>query len=125
MAKRILVVDDEEIVIRSVTLLLEKAGYEVYVVKNGRDALAAIEGSSFDLIIADIRMPGINGVETVKQTYKVLDKRKQGRVPVIFITGYADKGIEGQVSKLKPTGYLYKPFDNKELLDKVKEAIDE
>jgi len=123
MPKRILIIDDEEIVIRSVCLLLEKSGYEVYVVKNGQDAVAIAEESRFDLIIADIRMPGMNGVEAVKRIHKVLRKKKESLFPVIFITGYADKGIEKQAQELKPVGYLYKPFDNADLLEKVREAI--
>ena len=123
MPKRILIIDDEEIVIRSVCLLLEKSGYEVYVVKNGQDAVAIAEESKFDLIIADIRMPGMNGVEAVKRIHKVLRKKKESLLPVIFITGYADKGIEKQAQELKPVGYLYKPFDNADLLEKVREAI--
>ena len=65
--KRILVIDDEELLIKTFDRLLEKQGYEVYTVKNGADAIVMVEEEQFDLIITDIRMPGDDGVETIKK----------------------------------------------------------
>ena len=74
MAKKILVIDDEELIIKSLSKLLEKNGYEVFIAKNGQDAIAMTEEEIFDFIVADIRMPGMNGVETTKSIYKILEK---------------------------------------------------
>jgi two-component system alkaline phosphatase synthesis response regulator PhoP len=123
MAKKILVIDDEELIIKSLSKLLEKNGYEVFITKNGQDAIIMAEEEDFDLILADIRMPGINGFETVQQIYKESAKGRQRKIPAIFITGYADEMIEGKIRALKPAGYIYKPFDSKELLAKIKEVI--
>lgn len=123
MAKKILVIDDEELIIRSLRKLLEKDGFIVFVAKNGQDAVVISEEEKFDLIIADIRMPGLNGVETVQSIYEVLGSQKLKKTPVIFITGYADEGMEEKAEKLKPIAYIYKPFDIKELVDKVKEVL--
>ena len=120
MAKKILVIDDEELIVKSLRKLLEKNGFTVFVAKNGQDALAMIEEETFDLIIADIRMPGINGVETVGS---ILEKDSFKDIPVIFITGYADAEIRKKAEKLNPVGYIYKPFDIPELVDKVREAL--
>lgn len=120
MAKKILVIDDEEIIIRSLRKLLEKGGFEVLVAKNGQDALAMTEEESFDLIVADIKMPGVNGVDTVGS---ILEKENFKHTPVIFITGYADQDMEQRAGKLNPVAYIYKPFDIGELVGKIEEAL--
>lgn len=123
MAKKILVIDDEELIIRSLKKLLEKEGFAVFVAKNGQDAVVMAEEESFDLLIADIRMPGINGVETVQGIYEDLKERNLENIPAIFITGYADEEIKKKAKTLKPIAYIYKPFDISELVDKVKAAL--
>lgn len=115
MAKKILVIDDEELIIRSLRKLLEKNGFMVFVAKNGQDALVMAEEEDFDLIVADIRMPGMNGVETVESIKK--------HIPTIFITGYADEDIEKKAKVLDPIAYIYKPFDINELVDKIKKVL--
>lgn len=121
--KKILVIDDEELIIRSLSKLLEKNGYTVFVAKNGGDALVMVEEENFDLIIADIRMPGMNGVEAVHSINEILKKQNIKRAPVIFITGYADEKIEKMVEELNPVAYIYKPFDIAELVEKVRETL--
>ncbi len=123
MAKKILVIDDEELIIKSLTKLLEKNGFAVFVAKNGQDALVMAEEEKFDLIIADIRMPGINGVDTIHSIYESLGKKNLEKIPAIFITGYADEEIKQKAEALKPIAYIYKPFDIAELVDKIKEVL--
>jgi DNA-binding response OmpR family regulator len=103
--------------------LLEKNGFTVFVAKNGQDAIIMAEEENFDLIIADIRMPGINGVDTVQSIFENLENRKVSKIPTIFITGYADKDIKQRATALKPIAYIYKPFDISELVNKVKEVL--
>jgi CheY-like chemotaxis protein len=102
---------------------LEKTGFEVFVAKNGQDALVMAEEEAFDLVIADIRMPGINGVETVEAMYEKFNSQKLKKPPVIFITGYADEEIHKKAKKLEPAAYIYKPFDIEKLVNKIKEAL--
>ena len=123
MAKRILVIDDEEIIIRSLAKLLEKSGFEAFVAKTGQDALVMVEEEDFDLIISDIRMPGLNGIEAVKGIYKVLQEKGVERPPVIFITGYADKECKREAKALNPIAYIYKPFDISDLVGRIKEVL--
>jgi len=121
MAKKILVIDDEELIIRSLVKILEKSGYEVFIAKNGQDAIVMAEEADFDLILADIRMPGINGVEAVREIHNISKKNK--KIPIIFITGYADEIAEKEAKKLAPEAYLYKPFNLDELMSKIKQVI--
>ena len=123
MSKRILVIDDEELLIRTMNKLLEKAGYEVYTVKNGEDAIAIVEEEDFDLGICDIRMPGKNGIEVVQVIQNSLLTKKKKPFPIIFVTGFADENMEANAKKLSPVGYLFKPFDANELLSIVRSNI--
>lgn len=123
MPKNILIIDDEELIIKSLRKLLEKEGYSVFIAKNGQDAVIMVEEESFDLIVADIRMPGMNGVETVQAIYRELEKKKSKSIPVIFITGYADEEMKRKAKALKPAAYIYKPFDAMELVDEIKEVL--
>ena len=119
-SKKILIIDDEELIIRSLEKLLEREGFTVFLAKNGQQALAMVEKDTFNLIIADIRMPGINGVDTVDS---ILKRKDFEGTPVIFITGYADSDIKRRATELKPLAYIYKPFDIRELVNKVREAL--
>lgn len=125
MPKKILVIDDEELIVKSLTKLLEKNGFEVYGTKSSRDALVMAEEVDFDLIISDIRMPGLNGVEALGQIYRAKLKKKQRKIPVIFITGYSDGAVEAKAKMLMPSAYIYKPFDISELVGKVKKILAE
>ncbi len=123
MDKKIVVVDDEEILVRSFSKLLEKHGYEVFGFKKGSDAIAFSEEEDIDLIICDIRMPGKNGVETIQDIFNHLIKDKKKLMPVIFATGYADKEIEKAAENLKPVAILRKPFDINHLLEIVQRTL--
>jgi len=123
MPKKILVIDDEEILTITFVKLLEAAGYAVLVASCGEDAVIMAEEDDFDLIICDIRMPGQNGVKTIQKIRSINQNQKTHSTPVIFITGYADEALEKEARKLEPVGYIYKPFDAFELLDLIKKKV--
>lgn len=123
MGKKILVIDDEELIIKTMAKLLEKHNFETIVLNRAQDALVLAEEEEFDMIISDIRMPGINGIEVINEIYKIIDGRNMKRPPVIFITGYADEGLENEAKKLMPADYIYKPFDLDVLLKKIKAVL--
>ncbi len=115
MKKIILIIDDEEILTKTFTKLLERQGYEVYTAKKGQDALCMVEAENFDLVICDMRMPGLNGVETIRQL-----RMLKPNIPVIFVTGFVDEKLEKEAQTLGPIGYLHKPFDSEALLNLLK-----
>lgn len=120
-----LIIDDEELITQTVARVLEKNGYEVLVAKSGSDAVIMAEEEEFDLVISDIRMPGIDGVETVKKVHEAVKTKKGKKIPVIFVTGYADESVEAKAKTLKPHAYIYKPFDYDEFLAHVRSALGE
>lgn len=123
MSKKILVIDDEELIIKSLKKLLEKNGFTVFVAKSGQDALVMTEEEDFDLIVADIRMPQLDGIETIKKIRQLLKERKKKLAPEILITGYADENSYKNALELKVADYIYKPFDMRDLLEAIKKNL--
>ncbi len=115
----ILLVDDEELVLKSIEKLLRKAGHEVVAVKTGREAIEKVEEGHFDLIVTDIRMPNLNGIEMIREIRKALKAKGRKPVPEVCITGYADNELNQRAAALGVVDYLYKPFDLGEFLNCV------
>jgi len=124
MEKSILVIDDDSLVTHSLSNLLAKDGYSTTTSQDGYDALdKVIKEKDFDLIVCDIRLPGINGVEIVKRIKEHLRSMNKPDVPVIFITGYTDTDLHIEAQNL---GKLFlKPFDTKDFLNSIREYIEE
>ena len=123
MDKNILIIEDEELVTKSLLMLLDSAGYKAAIAKSGSQALEMVKESVFDLIISDVKMPGMDGVETIKQIRSYLQKSNKKLIPEILITGYADIDKYQKAMNLGVADFLYKPFDNEEFLRIVKKAI--
>ena len=115
---RVIVADDEEIVLSLVRDMLEDVGHMVEVASNGPDALKLVEQIPVDLIITDIRMPHMNGIELAA---KARDIRPD--VVVIFITGYADLNSAKNAIKQGAFEYILKPFELKEIRQAVEKAV--
>lgn len=123
MAKKILIIDDEELITKSLLRLLSKEGYDVTIARNGQEAIGKVKESAFDLIISDVRMPELDGIETITEIRSYLKKANKKPIPEILITGYADINKYEAASKLKVMDYIYKPFDNNEFLKVIKKAV--
>lgn len=123
MKKKILVIDDEEILTKTFARLLERENYEVLVASRPEDALVMAEEEDFDLILCDIRMPGKNGVETVREIRSLQEGRGKPPTPVVFLTGFADPTLEAQAQRLNPVAYIFKPFDTVKLLELIDSAL--
>jgi len=121
--KTIMVVDDEELVIKSIERLLIKNGYKVIVCRNGSVAIEAIKKENIDLIICDIRMPKLSGIDTIKKIREVRENEKKTIIPEILMTGYSDQAINAEADKLHVSDYLYKPFDLSVFLATVKRSL--
>lgn len=121
MAKRILVVDDEDIVCSMLTELFTESGYEVSVAKNGETCLQIVESEDFDLIVLDINMPDVSGCGVSA----VLGANEKTRdIPIIFLTGYIDQEETKQLrNTLAGHKLISKPFDTHELLAAVNDSL--
>ena len=124
MAKKILVIDDDSMVTKAISNFLGKEGYSSAASQDGYEALdRVIKEMDFDLIVCDIRLPGINGIETVKKIKEHLKSMNKPDVPVIFITGFADTDLHEEAKKIGKL--FFKPFDNRDFLESIKEYIEE
>jgi CheY-like chemotaxis protein len=117
MSKNILVIDDDGLVSKSLCDLLHKTGFSADALKNGFDALEVIKDTHIDLIVVDIKMPQINGVELVKKIKEILRAKNKPDIPVVFITGYPDSEEAAQAKALGEV--IAKPFESKEFLDSI------
>ena len=123
MGKKILVIDDDKLVLGTLKRLLKTEGYNVATGQSGDEALERIRQSNFDLIISDIRMPGIDGLETLKEIRAYLSKEGRERIPELVITGYDNDDNRKRATESKVAGYITKPFDLKELLTNIESNI--
>ena len=104
---RILVVDDEKGMSEFLHYLLEGEGYEVDVAHSGDQALAKVAETAFDLILADIKMPGIDGLEMLRHI-----READEETVVIVMTGYSSLESAIKAIKYDASDYLTKPFDD-------------
>ena len=120
------IVEDNDKLRGTLARLLDRAaGFRcVSQYPSAEDALKGLPQVRPDVVLMDINLPGMNGVETVQSIFKGLEAKKQERIPVIFITGYADEKMKQDAKALNPVAYIYKPFDVPELVDKIKKAVE-
>lgn len=116
--KSILVVDDEESVRASLAANLELEGYDVSEAADGAGALAAFGARAFDLVITDVRMPKMNGVETFRAM-----KRLRPGVPVVMMTAFATEGLLDEALVEGAFAVVNKPFPMRQLFRLVEGAV--
>jgi DNA-binding NtrC family response regulator len=119
MKGRILIVDDEEIVLRSCLRILRGEEYEIDTASDGLSALGMVNEDSYDVLILDIKMPRMDGIEVLRRV-----KEARPDIDVIMITGLHDIGTAVQAMKLGALDYLPKPFEPDQLKLLVARAFD-
>ncbi len=115
----ILIVDDEEGMRRSLAILFRKEGHRVYTAENGEEAIDAFSLQSFDLVITDLRMDGMSGIQLMNRM-----KEKHIDVPVIIMTAYGTIDSAVEAMRLGAADYIAKPFEYDEILHRAKRAVE-
>ena len=118
--KRLLVIDDEPAIREGVRRILESESFQVETFASGHAALERIKQQAFDLVITDLKMPGISGIDVLKAIKEI-----QPDLPVIFITGYSSVDSAVEVMKLGAVDYIAKPFTPEEMLAIVNIALEQ
>jgi len=119
MKPRLLLVDDEEMFLEYLSKRLINRQYDVTTCLSGEEAIEKVRDYDFDVVIIDILMPGIDGIETLSEI-----KKLKPLTEVIMLTGHASResGIEGM--RLGAYDYLRKPFDTEDLVSKINKAYE-
>jgi len=117
--EKILLVDDDSALCKAMKRQFERHGYKVEIVGNGKEALKALEGGDFDLIISDLGMPEMNGLELLKEL-----NRKGHRPPFICLTANSEMKSHVDMMNNHAFAYLAKPIKSDDLLNAVRQAID-
>ncbi|MEI6209205.1 MAG: ATP-binding protein [Desulfuromonadales bacterium] len=120
---RILFVEDDKVSITFGSALLKKLGFDCTVAENGRECLTALESDSFDLVLMDIRMPVMNGEETLRE----IRTHEQGTTthqPVIALTAHSMRGEKESFLAQGFDGYLSKPLITRELVGEIKRVVE-
>ena len=122
MSKKILAVDDEPDILKVVIFRLKKEGYDVRTAINGQMALDMIADERPDIVLLDITLSLLNGIEVCKRI-KADDNFKS--IPVMFLTAStASEGFKERAAEAGAQDYMFKPFDYEELLEKIKKLLD-
>ncbi len=116
--KTVLVVDDENSVRDSLRMILEYERYEVLVAENGEQALKTIQGSTVDVVLLDVKMAGMDGIEVLQRV-----REKRPELPVIMISGHGTIETAVEATKLGAFDFLPKPLDRDKLLVTIRNAL--
>lgn len=122
-ARQILLIDDDKLVLKAITRFLEVHGYMVVPTESGEEALEKLQISQFDLIVTDVRMPGIDGIETIKQIRAFNQQYNKPTIPEVIITGFMDTDAKKQAEELGIDDYIYKPFATTDFIQVVEKKL--
>ena len=117
MAERVLVVDDDETIRRTLRINLRARGYDVEEVATGRDALSTVEDAPPDLVILDLGLPDVDGVEVLRRM------RRTSRVPVVVLSARQQSDDKVEALDEGADDYVTKPFGMDELMARVRSAL--
>ncbi len=116
---KLLIVDDDDQLRTSFAKLLREEGYEVVSAASGEAGLEIVESVPLDLVILDVRLPGMSGIETFKAIREI-----DSKLPVIIVTAFGTTDTAIEAIKAGAFDYLLKPFDIPEMLNMIEQAVD-
>ena len=119
--KKILVVEDNEINMYLSCRILKSSGYKVIEARSGEEGVELAIKEKPDLIIMDIQLPGIDGLETTK---RIRESEADGEIPIIALTSYAMAGDRKKALKAGCTGYIEKPINPETFMGEIKKFLE-
>ena len=122
MAKKIMLVDDEENLLELVKTLLTQTKFEVIGTSSGEECLEKLKEVKPDLLLVDVMMPGMSGIELIEKIRKN-PRTKNLKVALLTIVRYSELG-EDVIKRLSISDYISKPFDNEDLIRRVKKLVE-
>ena len=120
MTRTVLVVDDSESIREVVSFELEKHGFFVLKACDGKEALDYFDGRNIDLLVTDLHMPQMNGIELIKGLRK---KKTYTHLPILFLTTETQKPLMKEAKEAGATGWIIKPFDINKLMKAINKVL--
>ncbi len=118
--KNILTVDDSSSVRQMVKFVMSSAGYAVKEAEHGKEGLTRARETQFDMVVTDLNMPVMNGLEFIKELRKLPNYKG---TPIIFLTTESDAALKQEAKAAGATGWLTKPFNQEQLLSIAKKFV--
>lgn len=118
---KVLVIDDDPLVLKTLGSVLKRQGYDYRLADNAQVAIDCASQMDFDVVLADIRMPAMNGVDAVKKIQEDRKCASKKELPIIFITGYSDDNIYLKAESFGEI--IQKPFDLDHLMITMREYL--
>lgn len=123
MNRRILIIEDEDILLRTFPRFISKIGFDPTLANCGETALSLINAQHFDLILCDLRMPGMGGEETIKRIRQIYALRKQDPPPIVIMSGDYQVQSKIKMQLLRPAAVLLKPFGIPEMIECLERVL--
>ena len=118
LSHSILLIDDEPVLRETISDSLQHEGFEVTIASNGKEGLESFKSQSHDLVIVDLIMEGMGGIEVSKEIAKL-----QPETPVMILTGHGSLATAIEAVQLKLYDYILKPIDRADLVEKVHDCL--
>lgn len=116
---KILICEDNKIASRTISVVLEREGYQTTTAEDGNLAIGMLNNNNYDLVIVDIHLPYHSGLELVKYLRSDLQKK----TPVLIVSAFSDAQVQKQAGELGVNGYIIKPFNPDELVRMISSVI--
>lgn len=116
---KILICEDNKIASRTISVVLEREGYQTTTAEDGNLAIGMLNNNNYDLVIVDIHLPYHSGLELVKYLRSDLQKK----TPVLVVSAFSDAQVMKQAGELGVNGYIIKPFNPDELVRMISSVI--
>lgn len=116
--KTVLIVDDEYLIRKSLSINLKKANFEILEVDKGNSAIDMIASHEIDLVLCDLSLPDIDGIELIK-----IIKNKRKNLPVLAFSGFGNEEVKNSVLEAGASGYLEKPILKENLLSSIHKVL--
>lgn len=120
MAARILVVEDDPDIMRIITHVLSAVGHQVIPAYGGEDAVRKVKAQKFDLVLTDLAMPKVSGVEVI---HTIKGDPEICHIPVVAVTAHVWDGIAQSAGQVGCDGFISKPFSTKQLVQEVQKHL--
>ena len=118
---KILICEDNKMASRTISVVLEREGYQTTTAEDGNLAIGLLDNNNYDLVIVDIHLPYHSGLELVKYLRSDLQKT----TPVLIVSAFSDAQVQKQAGELGVNGYIIKPFNPDELVRMISSVINQ